>query len=148
MTDSSLAAFLAGERPDDVALYLSSSFVDDVEALADRGERTDDGVVLVVAGERGRRVFQSMTGMDAMEFAGNAMQHPGTIDHDLTAGECPNAAAGPRDHDVEFTFAFVEAQNKDVGGLYAEGDVVHAYVYCSCGTAYADKWVAADQPQA
>lgn len=144
MTQSKLASFLAGDRPDDVALYLSESFVDDVDALADRGERTDHGVVLVVAGDRGRSVFKSMTGMDAMDFAGRAMQQPGTVAHDLTAGECPNAADGPQDHDVQFTFAFAEEQNQEVGGLYAEGDVVHAYVYCACGTAYADKWVAGE----
>jgi hypothetical protein len=142
MTESPRDEFLAGERPDDVALYLSESFVDDVDALTDRGERTDEGVVLVVEGDRGRSVFRSMTGMDAMDFAGTAMQNPGTVDRDLTTGECPNAADGPQDHHVEFTFAFAEEQNEDVGGLYAEGNVVHAYVYCSCGTAYADKWVA------
>lgn len=145
MTDSSLEAFLAGNRPDDVALYLSESFVDNVEALADSGDRTEHGVVLVVEGERGRSVFKSMTDMDAMDFAGTAMQSPGTIDHDLTDGECPNAADGPQDHHVEFTFAFAEEQNEEVGGIYAEGDVVHAYVYCSCGTPYSDKWVAGDE---
>ena len=143
MTDASAReAFLAGERLDDVALYLSESFVDDVDSLADRGERTADGVVLVVDGDRGRHVFRSMTGMDAMDFAGTAMQHPGTIADDLASGSCPNASDGPQEHAVQFTFAFAEAQNEEVGGMYAEGAVVHAYVYCSCGTAYSDKWVA------
>lgn len=146
MTDSSVReAFLAGERPEDVALYLSESFVDNVESLAEQGQRTEDGVVLVVDGDRGRSVFKSMTGMDAMDFAGSAMQNPGTIDHDLTGGECPNAADGAQEHDPQFTFAFAEEQNEEVGGLYAEGDVVHAYVYCSCGTAYSDKWGAGEE---
>lgn len=146
MIDSSVRnAFLTGERPEDVALYLSESFVDNIESLAAQGERTEHGVILIVDGDRGRSVFKSMTGMDAMDFAGSAMQNPGTIDSDLTGGACPNAAEGPQEHDVEFTFAFTEAQNEEVGGLYAEGDVVHAYVYCSCGTAYADKWVAGDR---
>lgn len=146
MTDSSVReSFLAGERPDDVALYLSESFVDDVESLADRGERTDNGVVLVVDGDRGRQVFRSMTGMDAMDFAGSAMQNPGTVEATLADGECPNAADGPQDHQPQFTFSFAEAQNEEVGGMYAEGPVVHAYVYCSCGTAYSDKWVAGDR---
>lgn len=146
MTDvSAREAFLAGERPDDVALYLSESFVDDVDSLADRGERTDDGVVLVVDGDRGRHVFRSMTGMDAMDFAGSAMQTPGSIEATLAGGECPNATDGPQDHRPQFTFAFSEAQNDEVGGMYAEGAVVHAYVYCSCGSAYSDKWVAGDR---
>jgi len=145
MTDSSVrAAFLAGERPEDVALYLSASFVDNIDSLAEQGQRTEDGVVLVVDGDRGRSVFKSMTGMDAMDFAGNAMQNTGSIDRDLTGGECPNAAEGPQEHTPEFTFAFTEAQNEEVGGMYAEGDVVHAYVYCSCGTAYSDKWLAGE----
>ena len=146
MTDASAReAFLAGERPDDVALYLSESFVDDVASLSDRGERTEDGVVLVVDGDRGRQVFRTMTGMDAMDFAGTAMQNPGTIDADLASGTGPNATDGPQAHEAQFTFAFAEAQNEEVGGLYAEGDVIHAYVYCSCGTAYSDKWVAGDR---
>jgi hypothetical protein len=28
-----------------------------------------------------------------------------------------------------------------VGGLYAEGAVVHAYAHCECGTSYSDRWV-------
>jgi hypothetical protein len=31
-----------------------------------------------------------------------------------------------------------------VGGVYAEGDVVHAYAQCACGTAYSDRWVVDD----
>ncbi|MFB6269056.1 MAG: DUF5807 family protein [Halobacterium sp.] len=139
-------AYLAGERTDDVALYLSESYVSNVDELADRddAERVGDGVVLVVDGERGRSVFQSITGMSAMDFGSAAMDNPGEVDGDLVGGDCPNAADGPGDHDAEFVFSFAEAQNEAVGGLYAEGDVVHAYVYCSCGTAYSDKWVAGE----
>lgn len=164
-----LQAFLAGDRPDDVVLFLSDSFVEDTDALADFGERveraeqssaerasgeqpraTDDGddvggVMLVVDGERGRSVFKRMTGMDAMSFAGAAMDNPGSIDRTLAGGDCPEAASGPQEHRPEFVFAFAEAQNEEVGGMYAEGDVIHAYVYCSCGTAYSDKWVAGEE---
>ena len=45
------------------------------------------------------------------------------------------------DHDVRFVFAFVEDQNDSVGGLYADGDVMHAYAACDCGTTYSEKWV-------
>ncbi len=144
-----LRAFLAGDRPNDVVLFLSESFVEDTGALEGFGERieSDDfgGVLLVVDGERGRSVFERMTGMDAMSFAGAAMDNPGTIDPELTGGDCPEAASGPQDHHAEFVFAFAEAQNDEVGGIYAEGDVIHAYVYCSCGTAYSDKWVAGER---
>ncbi|WP_132058947.1 DUF5807 family protein [Halorussus amylolyticus] len=128
--------FLAGDRPDDVALYLADSFVEG-DGLAKHGEDTDRGVVLVVEGEQGRSVFQTATGMDAMGFAKRAMGTDGDIDRDLAGGTCPDC-----DGDPEFIFAFAEAENEEVGGLYAEGDVIHAYAYCDCGTAYADKWVA------
>jgi hypothetical protein len=32
-----------------------------------------------------------------------------------------------------------------VGDIYAEGDVIHGYVSCSCGTAYSDKWVVGER---
>jgi hypothetical protein len=140
-------AYLAGDRTDHVALYLSESYVSNLDALADRddAERVDGGVVLVVDGEAGRNVFKQLTGMAAMDFGGAAMDNPGHVDSDLFSGDCPNAAGGPDDHDTEFVFSFAEAKNEDVGGLYAEGDVIHAYVYCSCGTAYSDKWVAGER---
>ncbi|WP_232700311.1 DUF5807 family protein [Halobacterium wangiae] len=140
-------AYLAGDRTDHVALYLSDSYVSDVDSLADRddAERVGDGVVLVVDGERGRSVFQKITGMAAMEFGSTAMDNPGHVDADLVGGDCPDAEGGPEDHHAEFVFSFAEAQNEEVGGLYAEGDVIHAYVYCACGTAYSDKWVAGER---
>ncbi|MDH5020618.1 DUF5807 family protein [Halobacterium rubrum] len=145
---SDFDAYLAGDRTDHVALYLADSYVSDVDTLADRAdaERAGDGVVLVVDGEAGRSVFEKLTGMQAMEFGSTAMQTPGDVDADLVGGDCPNAADSPgEDHDVQFAFSFAEEQNEEVGGLYAEGDVVHAYVYCSCGTAYSDKWVAGER---
>ena len=130
--------FLAGERPEDVALFLADSFVEgDGDGLARHGEQAEDGVVLVVEGDQGRSVFKTATGMDAMGFAKQAMDAEGEISRDLADGTCPDC-----DGDVEFVFAFAEEQNAEVGGLYAEGDVVHAYAYCECGTAYSDKWVA------
>ena len=132
--------FLAGERPEDVALFLADSFVEgDGDGLAQHGERVDDGVILVVDGDRGRSVFKTATGTDAMGFAKRAMDTEGEISRDLSGGHCPDC-----DGDVEFVFAFAEEQNEEVGGLYAEGDVIHAYAYCDCGTAYSDKWVASE----
>lgn len=147
---SKLRKFLAGDRPDDVALYLSGSFLDPDSRLWNVGEETDDGVVLVVDGETGRNAFAAGTGMEAMEFAQSAMGSNGEIDADLGGGTCPNAdsterdgdgADGAEDHEAEFVFAFAEEQNEDVGGLYAEGAVVHAYAQCECGVAYSDRWV-------
>jgi len=130
--------FLAGERPEDVALYLADSFVDgEGDGLASHGEQLDRGVVLVVEGEQGRSVFKTATGMDAMGFAKRAMGTDGDIARDLSDGTCPDC-----DGEVQFVFAFAEEQNEEVGGLYGEGDVIHAYAYCDCGTAYGDKWVA------
>jgi len=131
--------FLAGERPDDVALFLADSFVSG-DKLAEYGEPVPGGLLLVVPGETGRNVFKKATGMDAMSFAKEAMGTEGTIAADLAGGDCPEG-----DHDVEFVFAFVEEQNEEVGGLYAEGDVVHAYAYCSCGTSFSHKWVAGER---
>ncbi|MFT4958510.1 MAG: hypothetical protein ACI9EZ_001840 [Halobacteriales archaeon] len=141
---SDLKEFLAGDRPDDVALYLSNGFVDDVEQLADYGESVDDGVIIIVDGESGRNAFQRATGNDAMAFAKRAMGTEGTVRPDLSGGECPAVAEDetPADHETTFVFAFSEEQNEEVGGLYAEGDVLHAYAQCNCGTAYTQKWVA------
>ncbi|MFB6078767.1 MAG: DUF5807 family protein [Halarchaeum sp.] len=133
--------FLAGERHDDVALYLSDAVVSDVETLADRDDavRAGDGVVLVVDGDRGRSVFKKLTGSDAMEFAQGAMERDGRVHRDLTGGDCPDADDDA--HDARFVFAFSEAQNEEVGGLYEEGPVMHAYVQCACGATYSERWV-------
>ncbi|THE65295.1 hypothetical protein D8Y22_08870 [Salinadaptatus halalkaliphilus] len=130
--------FLAGERPDDVAMFLPDSSVSS-DRLEQVGERIGDGILLVVDGEQGRSAFQSVTGVDAMAFAQSAMGLEGDIADDLASGDCPEASDGD-DHAVEFVFAFAEEQNEDVGGIYAEGDVVHAYARCDCGTAYSDRW--------
>ncbi|UPV76075.1 DUF5807 family protein [Halorussus limi] len=132
--------FLAGERPEDVALFLSDSFVEgEGDGLAKHGEQVESGVILVVEGDQGRSVFKTATGMDAMGFAKRAMGTEGRIARDLSGGECPEC-----DGDAEFVFAFAEEQNEEVGGVYGEGDVIHAYSYCDCGTAYSDKWVAGE----
>jgi hypothetical protein len=137
---SSLQEFLAGERPEDVAFYLAESFVDDPAALADHGELVDGGVVVVVDGERGRSAFQSAAGVDPMQFSQAAMGTESHVDRDLTGGDCPEGDGDG--HRVRFVFAFAEEQNEDVGDLYAEGDVVHAYARCDCGASYSDRWVA------
>ena len=130
--------FLAGERLEDVALFLADSYVSD-DRLEQFGDRVDDGTLIVVDGERGRNAFQAATGTGAMEFAKSAMSTEGEIDDDLTGGRCPDAADG-EPHAVQFVFAFAEEQNEEVGGIYAEGDVVHAYAQCTCGTAFSDRW--------
>ncbi|WP_247731206.1 DUF5807 family protein [Halovivax limisalsi] len=135
--------FLAGDRPDDVVIYITDDAIDDATKLETYGERVDEGTLLVIEGENGRNAFRAATGIDAMAFAKEAMGTDGEIGGDLTDGTCPEAGDGD-DHDLQFVFAFSEAQNEDVGGLYAEGDVVHAYARCDCGTAYADKWVVAE----
>ncbi|UWG46695.1 Uncharacterized protein HSRCO_0398 [Halanaeroarchaeum sp. HSR-CO] len=142
MTGDRVAAFLAGDRPDDVALYLTADRISNVEALLDRSsaEAVGDGVLLVVDGDTGRSVFERFTGQDAMDFTGVAMQREGHVDADLAGGECPESG-DDQPHEPAFVFAFSEAQNEEVGGLYERGDVVHAYAQCSCGTAYSDKWV-------
>ncbi|MEZ3145094.1 DUF5807 family protein [Halobaculum sp. MBLA0143] len=141
-----LASFLAGERLEDVAIFLADEYTDAEGRLAEIGDEVDGGVVLVVPGEKGRRAFASGTGMDAMEFAQTAMNVDGEISPGLDGGECPEAGDDDR-HAVEFIFAFAEAENEGVGGLYAEGDVVHAYAHCACGTSYSHKWVVGDRVQ-
>ena len=145
MTDATDArsAFLAGECPDDVALFISDDAVDDPDVLDAYGERVDGGTLLIVDGEKGRSAFKAATGTDAMGFAKQAMGTEGEIRPDLTGGSCPDAES--EEHGTRFVFAFAEEQNEDVGGLYAEGDVIHAYAQCSCGTAYSHKWIAGDR---
>ncbi|AGB15202.1 hypothetical protein Halru_0569 [Halovivax ruber XH-70] len=137
-------AFLAGDRPDDVAIYIEDDAIDDETKLEDYGDRVADGTLLVVEGEQGRNAFRAATGLDAMAFAKEAMGTEGEIAETLTDATCPEHGDGNDDddtHDLKFIFAFSEEQNEDVGGLYAEGDVVHAYARCTCGEAYSDKWV-------
>jgi len=136
---SKLSEFLDGERLEDVVLYLAEDQLDEADKLAAAGEQRENGVVLVVDGEQGRRMFSAGTGMDAMEFAKEAMGEEGQIDLDLAGGACP--AGDGEEHELSFVFAFAEAENPDVGGMYADGDVIHAYARCACGGAYSQKWV-------
>lgn len=141
MTDSDRAAFLAGDRPDDVYVFLADDAVSDPDALADYGERVEGGIALVMPGEQARGAFQSAVGVDPMAFAKEAMGTDGDVSEDLTDGVCPGDGA---EHAVRFVFAFAEAKNEEAGGLYAQGDVIHAYVSCTCGESYSDKWVAGE----
>ncbi|PSQ39018.1 hypothetical protein BRD13_04480 [Halobacteriales archaeon SW_5_70_135] len=151
--DERRRGFLAGERPSELLVYLSDDAVDDPDRLAGAGggERVDGGTVVVVDGERGRQAFAAATGVDAMSFAGRARGRDGDVWRSLTGGTCLDDTSGEvdgendetdDDHHARFLFAFVEAHQPDGQGLYAEGDVVHAYAQCSCGVAYSDRWVA------
>ena len=159
-----LTAFLDGERLDDVAIYVADSFFDGDHPLARAGIAVDGGVVVVVPGETGREAFADSTGLDPMAFAKQAMDRTGEIDARLAGGNCPDAdddsdayTTGDTDdetadddtnnqttddHHIEFIFAFAEAENQEVGGLYADGDVIHAYAHCACGADFSQKWLA------
>lgn len=143
-------AFLAGDRLDDVALFLTDDYLDEQGKIANYGETVDGGVILVEPGDKGRQLFAAGTGMKAMEFAQSAMGTEGDIADDLGGGECPatesdeteqETEADESDHGIRFVFAFAEAQNEEVGGLYADGDVIHAYAQCECGQSYSDRWL-------
>jgi len=138
--DGKRRAFLDGERPEDVVLYLGETAVSGIDSLAERGERVPGGVALVLPGEQGRSAFRRATGVDAMSFAGTASDREGRVAPDLVTGTCPEAE-GEGGHALAFLLAFVEGENQEVGGVYAEGDVLHAYAACECGTAYSDRWV-------
>lgn len=138
---SRLEEFLAGERPEDVVIYLDEDVVDDVGKLEAYGEDAGEGIVLVVPGESGRNAFSKVAGTDAMAFAKEAMDAEGEIDADLAGGTCP-ACGGD---DLRYVFAFAEERNEEVGGLYAEGDVIHAYARCRCSSAFSDRWVAGER---
>ena len=146
MTDAR-SEFLAGERPEDVVLFLAEGMVDGPEKLEEYGERTDDGLVLVMDGEMGRRVFKTATEMDAMTFAGKAMGTEGEIDPDLSGAICPkrDEIEDEHDHRTRFVFAFLEEQQTSMDGLVAEGDTVFAYAHCTCGAAYSDRWHAGER---
>lgn len=151
---SKRAQFLAGDRVEDVAIFLHEEGVGTLDALSEYAETVDDGVVLVLDGAQGRSAFQSATGLDPMSLARRAMDTNGEIDRSLAGGTCPNEASGSGEgdnldegdevHTVKFLFAFAEAQNDEVGGLYAEGDVIHGYAVCTCGASYSEKWVAGE----
>ncbi|QSG10045.1 DUF5807 family protein [Halapricum desulfuricans] len=143
---SKRSEFLAGDRPDDVAFFLREDTVDDLDALEPYAEPVENGVVLVLPGENGRSAFRKATGTDPMELAQAAMDTDGTIESDLTGGVCPASDDDSNaEHAVRFIFAFAEEQNEDVGGIYAQGDVVHAYAVCDCGQRYSQKWVVGER---
>ena len=156
---SKLDEFLAGERLDDVVFYVSDAYLDDDSRLRNVGTETDGGVRLILDGETGRSAFEAGTGMGAMEFAKTAMGAEGTIARSLDDGACPfadedgaedgdgNEGRDGDDHAIRFVFAFAEAQNETVGGLYAEGDVVHAYAHCTCGESYSHKWIVGERSE-
>ena len=137
--------FLAGDRSEDVFMYFSEDAVSGIDALAGHGERVDDGVVLVVKGDSDRSAFERATDIDPMAFAKRAMANDGTVDADATGGVCPDTEENDGSHETRFVFAFAEEQNEEVKGLYNEGDVIHAYVQCTCGTAYSEKWLAGEK---
>ncbi|MEF8782488.1 MAG: DUF5807 family protein [Haloarculaceae archaeon] len=148
MTDADREAFLAGDRPDDVLVYLDEAAVSNPAALEAHGERVDDGIVLVLPGEKARSVFQGAAGIDPMAFAREAMDTDGEVFPNCTGGVCPESEGeedASDDHRARFVFAFAEAENAEAGGLYAEGDVIHAYVSCACGESYSQKWVAGER---
>jgi hypothetical protein len=139
---SNHAEFLAGERLDDVLFYLDEDILSNPAALAEYAERVEDGHVLVLPGDAGRSAFQSATGIDPMGLAQEAMKTEAVVHDDLTDGNCPVAEEEPEEnHTTKIIFAFAEGQNDEAGGLYAEGDVIHAYAVCTCGERYSDKWV-------
>ncbi|MES3516240.1 MAG: DUF5807 family protein [Natronomonas sp.] len=140
-TEADYEAFLAGRRPEDVLLYLREDVVSDPESLSAVSVTVDDGIVLVLPGEKGRSAFQSAVGVDPMGFAREAMDRDGTVERDCTGGDCPDGE-DDGSHEARFVFAFAEAENQDAGGLYAEGPVIHGYVACECGTTYSERWVA------
>ncbi|MEF8775316.1 MAG: DUF5807 family protein [Haloarculaceae archaeon] len=143
--------FLAGDRLEDVLVYLSREAVGNPDALADHAEEVPGGLVLVVPGEEARSVFQQAAGVDPMAFAREAGGTEGDIAADLTGATCPEqdgeggGTGASEDHEGQFVFAFAEAENQDAGGLYADGDVIHAYASCSCGASYSTRWIVGDR---
>jgi hypothetical protein len=136
--------FLDGDSPGDVLVFFAESAVSDLGTLAQHGEQVARGVVLLLEAERGRSAFEGATGIDPMTLADAAMDADGDIDLHEFEGRCPEAAdsGASEEHAPRFVFAFAEEQNEEVGGIYAAGDVIHAYAVCECGTAYSDRWVA------
>lgn len=141
---STRQAFLAGERPDDVAIYLADAHLENPGALAERAERVDGGYVLVLDGQQGRELLPRIAGQGAMEFAQAATANEGWVATGLTEATCPDDENGD-DHVLRFVLAFAQEQTEDVGGPYEAGDVIHAYAQCSCGTAYADRWLVGER---
>jgi len=135
------AAFLDGERPSDIHIFLHEDSVSNLDALEAHGERLAEGIALVLDGDEARGIFQRTTGIDPMGLAQDAMGTDGEIGSECTTATCPDG----EDHTPQFIFSFVEEQNEEVGGLYAEGAVIHGYVACECGTRYSDKWVVEEQ---
>jgi hypothetical protein len=128
-------------------IYLADDAVSNPGALETHGERADGGTVLVLPGDRARDVFGRAAGIDPMALAREAMDTEGEVWRDCTGGVCParEEDGGGSAHRARLVFAFAEAQNEDVGGLYAEGSVIHAYVACACGERYSEKWVAGER---
>jgi hypothetical protein len=134
--------FLDGDRPEEVLLFFAESAVSDLGTLAEHGEAVPRGVALVLGAERGRSAFEGATGVDPMTLAGAAMDAEGAIDLETFEVDCPEVEDDADEHAPRFVFAFAEERNEEVGGIYAEGDVIHAYAVCECGGVYSERWVA------
>jgi len=130
-------SFLAGERPSDIHIFLHDESISNAAALEDYGERVEDGVVLLMDGDQARGIFQQATGIDPMALAQEAMKRDGSVSNECTEATCPEG----EEHPPKFIFSFAEEQSEEVGGIYADGPVIHAYVACECGARYSDKWV-------
>ena len=139
-------AFLAGERPDDVAFFLHEDTVENIGALDDYAESVEDGIILVLPGDQGRDAFQKAAGLDPMALSQRAAKTDGTIDPDLTGGICPAAEDEPEEnHTAKVVFSFVQEQTPEADGIYTEGDVIHGYAVCTCGEAYSQKWLVGER---
>ena len=57
MSGDRYGAFLAGDRPDDILIYLHETALGSVEDLLEVGIRVEDGVVLVLPGDNGQAAF-------------------------------------------------------------------------------------------
>jgi hypothetical protein len=79
-----------------------------------------------------------------MTLAGAAMDAEGELDLETFEGNCPETDSDGADdeHAPRLVFAFAEERNEEAGGIYAEGDVIHAYAVCECGSVYSERWVA------
>lgn len=137
----SFGRFIAGEKPKHILLYHGIGAGKLPDQAAKLAHDIEDGHVMVLPAAMAQEIADKVLIPDLSTFSERSRERGGAIESFLTAGTCPEAMDNGKGHTLEQIFAFVQPKDELLGGIYAKGDVMHAYALCSCQTYYSDRWV-------
>ncbi|WP_254280489.1 DUF5807 family protein [Haloarcula marina] len=138
--------FIAGNRPGHIMLFQhenATSLPDDASKVA---KNAAEGKMIIQPAVMARDLIDKVLVPNISQFTELSQKRQGNIEPYLTSGDCPEANSNhDEDHIIEQLFAFVQPKHNSLGGIYADGDVMHAYARCSCQVHYSDRWVIASK---